>query len=39
MRRAAKDGWTQRRTFYEVSQLGAEVLDLETNPSVQRDLW
>lgn len=39
MRRAAKDGWTQRRIFHEVSQLGAEVLDLETNPSVQRHLW
>lgn len=28
MRRAATDGWTQRRIFHEVSQPCAEVLDL-----------
>ena len=39
MRRAAKDGWTWRRILHEVSQPCAEVLDLETNPSIQRDLW
>lgn len=28
-----------KRVLHEVSQLCAEVLDLETHPTLQRDLW